>query len=76
MNFLAIGGIWLHAELLVRTRFHDYVMEDLYARHGTYYFNRPRLATRLTDKEYAVDYLTGRHGRCADRRRTRHRGAR
>lgn len=62
VNFIAIGGIWLHVELLVRTRFHDYVMDDLYEQHGWYYFNRPRLVTRLTDKEYAADYLTNREG--------------
>jgi hypothetical protein len=62
VNFLGLGGIWLHAEVLVRTRFHDYVMEDLYAQHGAYYFNRPRLVTQLRDKEYAVDYLTNRDG--------------
>ncbi|MBK7832991.1 MAG: SGNH/GDSL hydrolase family protein [Gemmatimonadetes bacterium] len=61
-NFAALAGVWLHAEALVRARYHDYVMEDLYFQHGTYYFNRPNLRSRLRDREYAVDYLTNRDG--------------
>jgi hypothetical protein len=62
VNFLALGGMWLHAEALVRVRYHDYVMEDLYSQHGHYYFNRPSLRSHLQDKEYSVDYLTNLEG--------------
>ena len=62
INFVAVGGVWLHAEALVRARFHDFVMEDLYEQHGDYYFNRPNLKSRLHDKEYDVEYLTNRDG--------------
>lgn len=62
VNFIALGGVWLHAEAVVRTRYHDYVMEDLYRQHGKYYFNRPLLSSLLRDKEYAVEYRTNRQG--------------
>ncbi len=62
VNFVALGGLWLHTEALVRTQYHDYVMEDLYLQHGDYYFNRPHLQSRLRDKEFDVDYLTNSQG--------------
>ncbi len=62
INIVALGGISLHAEVVVRIRYHDYVMEDLYLRHGNYYHNRPGLRTILRDKEYTVDYITNRDG--------------
>lgn len=62
VNFVALAGVWLHTEALVRSQFHDYVMEDLYKQHGDYYHNRPLLRSRLRDKEYEVDYLTNTDG--------------
>jgi lysophospholipase L1-like esterase len=62
VNFVALAGVWLHVEAVVRTRYHDYVMEDLYRQYGRYYFNRPYLQSPLRDKEYAITYLTNRDG--------------
>ena len=62
VNATAFCSLFLHGELVVRTRFADYVIDDLYTRHTGYYFNKPFLRKRLTDKEYAVDYLTNRDG--------------
>jgi hypothetical protein len=58
VNLLAVAGIFVHAELLVRYRFADYVMENLYQIRDGYYVNRPELRSRLNDKEFSVDYLT------------------
>jgi Tol biopolymer transport system component len=62
VNLLAIAGIFTHAELLVRYRFADYVMEDLYRIRDGYYVNRPELRSHLDDKEFSVDYLTNAKG--------------
>jgi Tol biopolymer transport system component/lysophospholipase L1-like esterase len=62
VNVLAIAGLFLHAELLVRYKFSDYVMEDLYWIRDGYYVNRSGLRSHLTDKEYEVDYLTNKDG--------------
>lgn len=62
VNLLVLAGIWINAEAIVRNRFHDYVMEDLYEIHGGYYHNRPHLQSPLVDKEYSVEYLTNRDG--------------
>lgn len=62
VNAIVVLGVWVHAELLVRVRFKDYVMEDLYhIKHG-YYFNRPNLRSQLSDKEYSTEYLTNKDG--------------
>jgi Tol biopolymer transport system component/lysophospholipase L1-like esterase len=62
VNVLCILGLFAHAEMLVRYRFSDYVMEDLYWIRDGYYVNRSNLRSRLTDKEYSVDYLTNKDG--------------
>lgn len=62
VNLIAIVGIFAHTELLVRFRFSDYVMEDLYRIRDGYYVNRPGLRSHLTDKEFSVDYLTNVDG--------------
>lgn len=62
VNLLAITGIFTHAELLVRYKFADYVIEDLYWIRDGYYVNRSGLRSHLTDKEFSVDYLTNKDG--------------
>jgi lysophospholipase L1-like esterase len=62
VNLLSLAGLFIHAELLVRYKFSDYVMEDLYWIRDGYYENRAGLRSQLTDKEYSVDYLTNNDG--------------
>jgi Tol biopolymer transport system component len=62
INVIALFGVFAHAELVTRVRFNDYVMEDLYQIKGSYYFNRPFLHSRLTDKEFDADYITNKDG--------------
>lgn len=62
VNVLAVGSLFAHGEVLIRYRFSDYVIEDLYYIHDGYFFNRPTLRSRITGKEYAADYLTNLDG--------------
>ncbi|MFL5384729.1 MAG: GDSL-type esterase/lipase family protein [Longimicrobiaceae bacterium] len=62
VNLICVLGLFVHAEVLVRYRFSDYVMDDLYWIRDGYYVNRSGLRSRLTDKEYSVNYLTNRDG--------------
>lgn len=62
VNAVLLFGTFLHFEVAFRTRFADFVMENLYQIYGAYYHNRPHLQSRLVDKEYSVDYLTSGDG--------------
>lgn len=62
VNALAVLGIWIHAEAIVRYRFSEWVMDDLYHIRRGYYVNRPGLRKVLRDKEFTVDYVTNKDG--------------
>lgn len=62
VNTLAFLSVLVHAETLFRSRFDYLAVENLYDDYPGYYFNKPLLVKKLTDKEYAVDYLTNKDG--------------
>ena len=62
INFLTIVSVFLHAEIVFRTNFSEYIIEDLYTLEDGFYFNKPYLRKRFFDKEFAVDYITNSQG--------------
>jgi lysophospholipase L1-like esterase len=61
-NVVAILGICLHAELILRVAFPDRVIPNLYGIRDGYYFNEPLLAQRFSTPEYAASYYTNVQG--------------
>lgn len=62
INFSALFGLLLYAELIFTYSFSDYVIKDLYDIKQKHYFNKPFLRERFEDKEYIVDYVTNAQG--------------
>jgi len=62
INFLTVVSVFLHAEIVFRTNFPEYIIEDLYTLEDGFYFNKPYLQKRFIDKEFAVDYITNSQG--------------
>jgi Tol biopolymer transport system component/lysophospholipase L1-like esterase len=62
LNAVAVVSVFVNAEVVFRTSFPDYVIEDLYTIEDGYYFNKPNLQQHFTDKEYSVDYVTNCQG--------------
>ena len=62
INFLTVVSVFLHAEIVFRTNFPEYIIEDLYTLEDGFYFNKPYLQKRFIDKEFAVDYITNGQG--------------
>jgi Tol biopolymer transport system component len=55
-------SILIHAEAVFINNFREYIIEDLYSVSDKYYFNRPNLRKKFTDKEFIVDYVTNKQG--------------
>ncbi len=62
INFTCLLGLFLYAEAIFTYSFSEYVIRDLYDIRQTYYFNKPFLRERFSDKEYIVDYVTNAQG--------------
>lgn len=62
INILVLVSILIHAEVLFRFGFPDYIIENLYEIRNGFYFNKPNLVEDIQDKEYRVLYKTNVQG--------------
>lgn len=62
LNILLVLFFFINAELVFRTCFPDYKIENLYRSEKKYYFNRSYLDKTFTDKEFRVNYKTNKQG--------------
>lgn len=62
INILVLVSILFYSEILFKTIFKDYIIDDFYQIVGKTYFNKPFLEKHINDKEYSVLYRTDMQG--------------